>query len=379
MTTHVFIVDENTFKYHLEYLFVGTGGKDHIIDFNNNDRSELHYSTENMLTGMMADGCRLREGDFVLFYVQSSGAKEGKFYGIFRIVSDCIFLDNNSPNQYLKDVLRKNLSFRQRIVPYRVYENGVTEWEALDEIRNTPAPCQMIWSLIYRKLKGNRGNTMITIYEAEKLFDLIRTKNNNTPLNGSSFSYNESKIIIDNTVHSYTGNQSININIIPRFISKYNAGLAHEAHLQMLITQNVGKGTIISLDEALGVNRENIEWLGNEVSCGVGMQRIDIMISQIVDDAQRNIIPIELKAVPASIDNIRQINRYIDWIEQYYAPNRPSSICPVLICKKANPISNNLRNAFTTFNMNGTGRYQPLTYIEYRAEDGNIVFEKIAY
>ena len=25
MTTHVFVVDENTFKYHLEYKFAGTG------------------------------------------------------------------------------------------------------------------------------------------------------------------------------------------------------------------------------------------------------------------------------------------------------------------------------------------------------------------
>lgn len=35
-TTHVFIVDTNTFKYHLEYLFAGTGAKDNFIDFNNN-------------------------------------------------------------------------------------------------------------------------------------------------------------------------------------------------------------------------------------------------------------------------------------------------------------------------------------------------------
>jgi hypothetical protein len=33
-TTHVFIVDTNTFKYHLEYLFAGTGAKDSYIDFN---------------------------------------------------------------------------------------------------------------------------------------------------------------------------------------------------------------------------------------------------------------------------------------------------------------------------------------------------------
>lgn len=34
-TTHVFIVDTNIFKYHLEYLFAGTGAKDYKIDFNN--------------------------------------------------------------------------------------------------------------------------------------------------------------------------------------------------------------------------------------------------------------------------------------------------------------------------------------------------------
>ena len=32
-TTHVFIVDTNTFKYHLEYLFAGTGAKDNFIDY----------------------------------------------------------------------------------------------------------------------------------------------------------------------------------------------------------------------------------------------------------------------------------------------------------------------------------------------------------
>ncbi len=33
MTTHVFIVNAITFKYHLEYMFVGTGMKDSVIDF----------------------------------------------------------------------------------------------------------------------------------------------------------------------------------------------------------------------------------------------------------------------------------------------------------------------------------------------------------
>jgi len=53
---------------------------------------------------------------------------------------------------------------------------GVTEWEALDAIRDIQTPYQMIWSLIYRKLTANRGNTMITIYENQRLTELIQIK-----------------------------------------------------------------------------------------------------------------------------------------------------------------------------------------------------------
>jgi hypothetical protein len=45
-TTHVFIVDANTFKYHVEYLFVGTGAQDNVIDFNNSTSTKLHSKTD---------------------------------------------------------------------------------------------------------------------------------------------------------------------------------------------------------------------------------------------------------------------------------------------------------------------------------------------
>ena len=138
----------------------------------------------------------------------------------------------------------------------------------------------MIWSLIYRKLKGNRGNTMVTIFEAEKLFDLIRNKNNNTTISNTEGLSFDGQKIINSESKKYNGTIQRSINILPRLIDKYNRDRAHEAHLQMIITQNIGCGTIPSLDSALNANRDNIEWIGNEVSCGVGMQRIDIMLSQ---------------------------------------------------------------------------------------------------
>ena len=43
--THVFIVNDNTFKYHLEYMFAGTGADDKKVDFNGKSTSKLSHGT----------------------------------------------------------------------------------------------------------------------------------------------------------------------------------------------------------------------------------------------------------------------------------------------------------------------------------------------
>lgn len=380
MTTHVFIVDENTFKYHLEYMFAGTGSKENVIDFNNTKTSKLHHSTEASLVGLMADGCRVRKDDLIIFYLQASWQHEGTFFGIFQAIEDGIFLDNYNTHQFLLNKLNKSLTFRLLIKPYEVYPEGVSEWGALDEIKGLTSPNQMLWSLIYRKLKGNRGNTMITIYESERLIDLIRKKNNfnSYPSKIKDFSYDcDSNTIVSISNHNqYTGRQ-VPINILPRLIEKYNTYKAFEAHLQMYITQHLGLGTNKSLDECLGILGKKIEWLGNEVSCGVGMQRIDVMFSMEESNNKRFLCPIELKAVGAYEDNARQLTRYIDWIEQYYIPNRISIIQPILICKKEEPLSDELKVNFKNFNKR-TG-ILPLKYIEYEIVNNDLVFSKVEY
>ena len=383
-TTHVFIVDTTTFKYHLEYLFAGTGAKDNIIDFNNNPDTSLNHTTENNLVGMIADSQRVRKGDFVIFYLQQNYSVkvwEGKFYGIFKVKEDLSFLDNNDSNQFLKQELIKSLTFRTLLEPFEVYSKGVTEWEALDEIKYIQSPNQMLWSLIYRKLKGNRGNTMITIYESERLFKLLRDKNNRQVLSGQKFTFNVQTQEINqyNTTHNYTGRKE-EINILPRLIKKYKDNKAFETHLQAYIVQNIGRKTNISLDHSL-LNGWTIEWLGNEVSCGVGMQRIDVMLS-LVNGNIKIVLPIELKSVEASTENVIQIQRYVDWLEQYYIPNRISDIQPVLISKKiSNKTSINYKNiieSFKQFNKKNN-RCMPIKYIEYELEDNNLIFQEIIY
>ena len=370
MTTHVFIVDYNTFKYHLEYMFAGTGAGDNFIDFNNVGTTNLHYATENNLLGMIADISRIRIGDNVVFYLQQDYSKdiyEGKFYGIFRVRS-LGFLDNNDGVQFLINELQKSLTFRILIEPLEVYADGVTEWEALDDIKNIHSPNQMLWSLIYRKSKGNRGNTMITMYEFERLYQLIGEKNYYVPLSGQNFSFDlcSQQIIQIPQSNSYYGRFE-SINILPRLLSKYKKGHQFETHLQACILQNI--------EQIFG---SNIEWIGNEVSCGVGMQRIDIMLSK-VNGINRVCMPIELKSSEAYLGITHQIQRYVDWIRQYYLPNRPSDLIPVLfsrqIVDKNSMNYNNLISEFIDFNNKNC---LCLKYIEFYISE-YIIFNEIQY
>jgi len=389
-TTHVFIVDTTTFKYHLEYQFAGTGaappkGKpERYIDFNSKPTTIFNPKTEDNLVSMIADSQRVRKDDYVIFYLQQNkaqGVYEGKFYGIFKAKEDLSFLDNRDSNHFLKDELVKSLTFRTLIQPYEVYAKGVTEWETLDEIKYIQSPYQMLWSLIYRKLKGNRGNTMITVYESERLFKLLRDKNNRQPLGGANFTLDiqNQEIQLSTTPHVYTGRQEP-IDILPRLIEKYTEGKAFESHLQTYIVQNIGRQTNPSLDTCL-LDTLRLEWIGNEVSCGVGMQRIDILLDTL-KDITRIIIPIELKADEANPDNIFQLQRYVDWLEQYYIPNRISDIQPTLVVlppsSRTSYTYSQTTNVFRRFNADNP-QCLPLKYVEYQVENGTLTFQVVPY
>ena len=105
MNTHVFIVDDTTFKVHLEYMFAGIGSKDRTVPFlSESNISEFHHSTERVLTEMIADISRIQIGDNIIFYLQASQSHPGMFFGIFRAKSRAFF-DENDNNNYLKNEL----------------------------------------------------------------------------------------------------------------------------------------------------------------------------------------------------------------------------------------------------------------------------------
>lgn len=380
MTAHVFVVSAQTFDLHLKYLFVGTGSGEYQIDFNNNKESSLHHRTEESLAHLIADGSRLRSGDSVFFYVQQSSSSEGRFYGIFECIQDGCFLDNEDKKQFLRAELGKNLNIRARIRPKVVYQKGISEWDLLDDISSTKKPYEMMWSLIYRKLKGNRGNTMITLFEEQLLKEKLEKANlgmtritNNSAL---QFSLELNQIDASSRAFKYKG-ESTPVNLLPRLNQKYVNGQAFEALLQGYIVKCISNSQNPTLNQSLFENHI-LEWLGNEVSCGVGMQKIDILAQTTCDNATY-ISPIELKAVTAQQSNLKQLQRYINWLQLYYIPTMPGTIRPVLITKafevKDSALEKEFTKAIKAFNAMNTSCV-PLNWLTYSFNNSELEFKR---
>jgi hypothetical protein len=148
--------------------------------------------------------------------------------------------------------------------------------------------------------------------------------------------------------------------------------------LQSYIVKNIGTNANPSLDSSVLGGNTNFDWLGNEVSCGVGMQRIDIMLSVL--GQQPKVIPVELKATVASHEIASQLERYIDWIEQYYIPNKPSDIEPIVIAKiQPHNTANYAKLTTELREINKKRNILPIKYIEFEVKDGGITFIPIDY
>ncbi|MDR0905998.1 MAG: hypothetical protein LBN00_07475 [Oscillospiraceae bacterium] len=369
MATHVFIVNDQTFKVHLEYMFAGTGAGEKLPSFLLEANSSYNASTERNLVGMIADISRLRAGDEVVFYLTGCA----KFYGFFKVKKKA-FADVTGA--YLIENLGKRLTFRVLLEPDIVYADGVTEHEYLDNLDGISAPYEMCWSLIYRKLKGNRGCTAIFNYEATVLKRLIQNKNNYVALVGRSFSYdNVSDKITATALHNNYDGIIQSIAIKERLLNKANGKKAFEVHLQAFLMQHFEQlATVLNIPHDC--------WFANEVSCGVGMQRIDIMtVSETTDTVDIKII--ELKHHIPSNDIIQfQLPWYVKWCSDYVVPNFPNKravITPVVLAHIFN--DNQSLIDFHTFAdsrplsaQNAT--ISPTQFVSFAFDKDNITFKK---
>ena len=72
-------------------------------------------------------------------------------------------------------------------------------------------------------------------------------------------------------------------------------------------------------------------WVGNEVACGVGMQKIDTLIIE-QNDEEIHVKVVELKdEEPYEYILSHQLRRYLQWGSQYIVPNLLKYKTPVVI------------------------------------------------
>ena len=133
MSYHLFVVDEISLRYHIEYGFVGTGN-----------------SSNNFNIGLWEDIARLKIGDKIVFYVQ----KTKKFYGFFKVDSppfyDTTHYLQPNPLPYLGEDDDVILQYKALIVPDIVFSNGIDEFDLVDILPNNVT--DILWSILYRKL-----------------------------------------------------------------------------------------------------------------------------------------------------------------------------------------------------------------------------------
>jgi hypothetical protein len=324
---HVFIVNKITFKYHLEYNFAGTGASNVSTDFIFDTHIKLNTQDEKRSLGMITDVSRIKIGDKILFFVTGIS----RFYGIFEAESE-FFLDPNDSNNFLVWELGKILTYRILLKPYKVYQNGITEYDALDSLDNVNFPDEICWSLIYRKLAGNRGCTMIT--EQEFVIFERKLAKENILLTCSNFSFNSevNEIVECDKRHHYSGRKlDIKNNLKMNMLKRYEDKKAFEHYIQYF-TVTLLKG--IDFQKLL-LSSAPVSWIGNEVMCSFGEHRIDALIIQ----EEKNIVEIsliEMKDEKIKDSIIDQVDRYLKWIKDYILPfylraNKKVSINPILL------------------------------------------------
>jgi len=194
--------------------------------------------------------------------------------------------------------------------------------------------------LIYRKMKGQRGNTMLFPWEVERLMSLIKDENNGQYLSKKHFTFDTNKYEITQGTHTSTHNIGNSVKL------SLNDAKKNETQFQAYILQNLNIGNNIFHPDIFG---KNIVWIGNEVFAGSGMQKIDILTIEKLDETEYLYRIIELKH-PRSGMGINsapmQLEYYINWAREdiggHILGSRKFNIKPILLSftKDFNSVSN---------------------------------------
>lgn len=345
---HLFIADENSLRFHIEYGFVGTG-----------------YRNDDFNIGLWKDIERLKIGDKIIFYVQSLK----KFFGVFEVASEPFF-DNSNP-LYLEqanpslisngETIQIRLRYRALTIPCRIYQNGIDEFDLIDIL--PPNTEDVLWSILYRKLKAKRGNSPLFPIE----FNIIENKLqeiNDIPLDFDNYTFENQQIVQNIDVSNYVGDTNRQINLKHQILT----GSYTEHHLHALLLEFLPSH----------IFGQNILWIGNEVFSGAGMQAIDLMsIDQQNGQNIYRIIEVKKGHIPVAI--LKQVKKYSQWVKGRFNIQNPEiTILPVVIGQKSSLIQRRNRTQRIA-EFNNLNLSLPIKYFEYEVnvQENAIIFWEI--
>jgi RecB family endonuclease NucS len=156
-------------------------------------------------------------------------------------------------------------------------------------------------------------------------------KINNAPLQYNFTTFNLEHSPNVNTVYQGVLNNFQNIRTRLLHIMNHTTRL-WESHLQAYLMQELKRNVVLT---NLLFPQTTITWIGNEIYCGAGMQRIDIL-AYSESPLNKFIHLIELKSVEATANTASQINRYIKWLKAHIPDISIHQIIPTIIAPSIN-------------------------------------------
>ena len=170
---------------------------------------------------------------------------------------------------------------------------------------------------------------MLFHWEVERLISLIKDENNGEHLSGQHFTFDITRYEINRGQQTNTHNIGTPIQV------SLNDVKNSEKYLQAYILQNLTIGNNTFLPQIFG---RNIVWIGNEVFAGCGMQKIDVLTIEKLDETEYIYRIIELKHPKSGIGvNFApmQLEYYINWAREdiggHIIGGRKFNIKPVLL------------------------------------------------
>ncbi len=322
------------------------------------------------------------------------------FYGTFTVLEEPYLMQysqayEKAKNVYGREIFSGNvinnyLWMRVKVKPKMLFPNPVSEFELLDDFSDEIVS----WTLIYRKLFGERSCTAIPPIEEQKILRLIRTKNpaltgverleypalqnrimTMIQSGGVEFvfepAWDNDKVEGASPISTYIRNlnNSSGANLLSESLLEANVlyDLTNLANPARSLNPNVKE----KLAGVVNYPEEKVIWVGNQVVCSAGNSKSDIVSFHGTpeDITPTSISVFELKNVALTPADVDQVGKYARWFSTTYLQRKIEKVRHILIGWSADGTIDD-----TVLDKVRSGAFPfPVHVLTYRLENSQII------